>query len=130
MAKMEWHMPVLHIKEVIDHLETYKKNYNLILNTASQYYQIVQDAEFSFSCISTQTLYLGDLLQLWNYLYPSFASEPQYLFSIKCDYLNKKAVAYTWKPNEKQINCYELKEALSIYCAFIQFKRPKRNIKI
>ena len=128
---MEGTVSVLEIDQIFTNLETYQDNLECIVKTPHLYYQPIDCAVLSFSCISQQKLYLGDLLQLWqqkNWLtlfsYHTSCSICAYPYAIYFDYLNQTTVIKAWHSQEKKHVSYKIKHAFDFYLAFIQLKRP------
>lgn len=122
-------MSVLKIQDVVENFNYYKNNLEKIIKNPDLYYQSVEQAQFVFSSISEQKLYLGDLLQLWiycdcNQYLKCIFDQSAYIFSTKFNFFTQTTQIFLWLENDKKCEVTELDNVLPIYLEFIALKRP------
>lgn len=125
-------MSILTVEKAVVQFLTGEKN---------EYYKIVQGAQFSFSCISNQRLYLGDLLQLWknpiwNHLFLESLDHQNknilqnssfYIYSTKFNSKTFITQINIWLADKKITHTVYIKDILPLYLSFIRLERPKHK---
>lgn len=138
-------MYTLSIPEIFSNFSFYKENYLEIIQSSEQYFTEVDGAFIDVWPFKKQSLYLGDLLQLWFAekwrvdLAPAFEIEQYlaavdvhtphihsvYIYAISANILNGFNSTLLWNQQTQQQQWVDLNSTLKNYCEFIACQRPQ-----
>ena len=137
-------MNTLSIPQIFSQLTYYQENYLQIIADPAQYYIPVTDAHIKLWPLAQQSLYLGDLLQLWfaekwlveterqfsfevflNADYLKEQSRKLYIYAISGNLLTVTNQSKAWQASTAQIQDVELANVSKHYFEFQGLSRPQ-----
>ncbi|MCP0912389.1 MULTISPECIES: hypothetical protein [Acinetobacter] len=137
-------MNTLSILQIFSQLTYYQENYLQIIADPAQYYIPVTDAHIKLWPLAQQSLYLGDLLQLWfaekwlveterqfsfevflNADYLKEQSKELYIYAISGNLLTGTNQSKAWQASTAQIQDVELANVSKHYFEFQGLSRPQ-----
>ena len=137
-------MKTLSIPQIFSQLTYYQENYLQIIADPAQYYIPVTDAHIKLWPLAQQSLYLGDLLQLWfaekwlveterqfsfevflNADYLKEQSKELYIYAISGNLLTGTNQSKAWQASTAQIQDVELANVSKHYFEFQGLSRPQ-----
>ncbi|WP_180040068.1 hypothetical protein [Acinetobacter sp. YH12100] len=137
-------MNTLSIPQIFSQLTYYQENYLQIIADPAQYYIPVTDAHIKLWPLAQQSLYLGDLLQLWfaekwlveterqfsfkvflNADYLKEQSKELYIYAISGNLLTGTNQSKAWQASTAQIQDVELANVSKHYFEFQGLSRPQ-----
>lgn len=137
-------MNTLSIPQIFSQLTYYQENYLQIIADPAQYYIPVTDAHIKLWPLAQQSLYLGDLLQLWfaekwlveterqvsfevflNADYLKEQSRELYIYAISGNLLTGTNQSKAWQASTAQIQDVELANVSKHYFEFQGLSRPQ-----
>ncbi len=137
-------MNTLSIPQIFSQLTYYQENYLQIIADPAQYYIPVTDAHIKLCPLAQQSLYLGDLLQLWfaekwlveterqfsfevflNADYLKEQSKELYIYAISGNLLTGTNQSKAWQASTAQIQDVELANVSKHYFEFQGLSRPQ-----
>ena len=137
-------MNTLSIPQIFSQLTYYQENYLQIIADPAQYYIPVTDAYIKLWPLAQQSLYLGDLLQLWfaekwlveterqfsfevflNADYLKEQSRELYIYAISGNLLTGTNQSKAWQASTAQIQDVELANVSKHYFEFQGLSRPQ-----
>lgn len=138
-------MYTLTISQIFFNLGFYQNHYLNILQSPDQYFTEVEGAYIDVLPFKKQSLYLGDLLQLWFAqkwqvaISPAFEVEqylaaidvqttldqPAYIYAITANLFNGSNQTQVWNLSSEQPQQRVLDSSLKNYCEFLACHRPK-----
>lgn len=137
-------MNTLSIPQILSQLTYYQENYLQIIADPAQYYIPVTDAHIKLWPLAQQSLYLGDLLQLWfaekwlveterqfsfevflNADYLKEQSKELYIYAISGNLLTGTNQSKAWQASTAQIQDVELANVSKHYFEFQGLSRPQ-----
>lgn len=137
-------MNTLSIPQIFSQLTYYQENYLQIIADPAQYYIPVTDAHIKLWPLAQQSLYLGDLLQLWfaekwlveterqfsfevflNVDYLKEQSKELYIYAISGNLLTGTNQSKAWQASTAQIQDVELANVSKHYFEFQGLSRPQ-----
>src|SRR5690606_21335375 len=107
-------MNTLSIPQIFSQLTYYQENYLQIIADPAQYYIPVTDAHIKLWPLAQQSLYLGDLLQLWFEDKWLVVTEREFSFEVflNADYLKEQSrVLYIYASSGNLLTGTDLSEA-------------------
>ncbi|EEH70169.1 hypothetical protein HMPREF0023_0323 [Acinetobacter sp. ATCC 27244] len=144
MAKPEVKMTILNIQTIFSNFSFYQQNYLDILQDSERYYTPVENAFLNTFPFKQNTLYLGDLLQLWfgnkwkienssnlltqkNSLLVNDQS-PLYLFQLGGELILGANTALAWSVAEQKVVTVHVKSIWQ-YAVFSHLCDRPKNVK-
>lgn len=138
-------MYTLSISQIFSNLGFYQDHYLNIIHSPEQYFTQVEGAYIDLWPFKKQSLYLGDLLQLWfaqkwqiarspvleveHYLAAMDVHHPvqqsAYIYAITANLFTGSNQTQLWNVNLQQSQCVVLDSSLKNYCEFLACHRPK-----
>ncbi|MDH5819630.1 hypothetical protein [Acinetobacter pseudolwoffii] len=137
-------MNTLSIPQIFSQLTYYQESYLQIIADPAQYYIPVTDAHIKLWPLAQQSLYLGDLLQLWfaekwlveterqfsfevflNADYLKEQSRELYIYAISGNLLTGTNQSKAWQASTAQIQDVELANVSKHYFEFQGLSRPQ-----
>lgn len=138
-------MYTLTIAQIFSNLSFYQDHYLNILECPEQYYTQVEGAFIHVWPFKKQSLYLGDLLQLWfaekwkvqplldfkieEYLaavdVQYFQNSNVYVYAIQGNALNGANTSHVWSLKDQRSHIVNLNLTLKSYCEFVACQRPR-----
>ena len=137
-------MNTLSIPQIFSQLTYYQENYLQIIADPAQYYIPVTDDHIKLWPLAQQSLYLGDLLQLWfaekwlveterqvsfevflNADYLKEQSRELYIYAISGNLLTGTNQSKAWQASTAQIQDVELANVSKHYFEFQGLSRPQ-----
>ncbi len=137
-------MNTLSIPQIFSQLTYYQESYLQIIADPAQYYIPVTDAHIKLWPLAQQSLYLGDLLQLWfaekwlveterqfsfevflNADYLKEQSKELYIYAISGNLLTGTNQSKAWQASTAQIQDVELANVSKHYFEFQGLSRPQ-----
>jgi len=129
MAKSEISMKTLTIASIFSNFDFYQRNYLNILSQTDSYFTVVENAWINAYPFKKQSLYLGDLLQLWFSskwdVHTSFkilkssklltSSQPLYIFQLEGELILGKNKVLAWSVQYQEIIEIQLKNIWAPY---------------
>lgn len=137
-------MNTLTISHLLSNLQSYQDQYLTILNDPEQYFTPLENAYVHIWPEAKQSLYLGDLLQLWlgdkwiinaqkaplinTILRDKTKADPrfdQYVYAIQGSLLTGKNTAQAWSIHDAQSAELSIHALFQFYCVWKSLNRPQ-----